>query len=241
MHNNSQWMPTEGVIVDVQPAHGRHEHHFTIEFRKFDGALIRQVVRHKVQAPYSIGSTVKIQLKDNEIRFDPNYPGDAAIVDTISMSDQIQQAAAAFDRPGMQGPNFGAFDGMGSGTVIMGGANVGAFLGALGGPGASVQMLGPDGQPVQFDSSEFARLTQAIMSGSPSEREAAKVRLLELRETMQANAAAGFTGGTMIPPGTVIQHGSPEQRLQALQQLYDKGLLNETEYENKRQQIINGI
>ena len=244
MHNN-QWQPVEGRIVDAQPAHGRHEYQFTIEARNHHGAVIRRTVKHKVQAPYAPGTTVKVQIDAaNDIRFDPSYPGDAAIVATMSMSDQIQEAGTAFNQP----PNFGAFDGLGAGAGggsvfaagggAMAGGGIGAFLGMLSATGASTQVIGPDGQPMQVDSNEVAQLAQTMMSGDPVAKQEAMQRLHAIRDAARAQAAAGSYG---TPPGAMVPTETSAQRLEALQALHDQGLLTDAEYETKRQQIINGI
>jgi hypothetical protein len=239
MHNN-QWQPVEGRIVDAQPAHGRHEYNFTVEARNVHGAMIRRIIRHKVQPPYPVGTTVKVQIDQaNEIRFDPNYPGDSAIVATMSMSDQIQEAGAAFSQPGAQGPNFNTFDGFGAGSAggpafMAGGAGgVAGFLGMLSAAGTSVQVMGPDGQPMAVNSNEVAQLAQTMMSGDPVAKQEALQRLHAIRDAARGQAAAGGYGQPAAE--------SPAQRLEALQALYSQGLLTEAEYETKRQQVINGL
>lgn len=112
------WWPAEGMIVDVENAFGHHEQKYTIEVRKFDGPLIRQVVKHKSFPPYDVGTRVRVQISDaNEMRFDPAAPGEAAIIATLDMSSQIAEASAAFDdhsnTPRFADdakPAFGAFD-----------------------------------------------------------------------------------------------------------------------------------
>jgi hypothetical protein len=166
-----QWLATEGTIVDAEPAHGRHEHHYTIEIRKSDGSLIRRQIKHKDQVPYQVGTKIRAEISDtNEIRFDPLYHGGASIISVMDMTDQIRAASEAFDAPGARGPDFGNQTNVVFNSGTDGAA---AFAGLLGAAGATVSVIGPDGQPLQVDPAKITPLAQAILSGDPALRESA--------------------------------------------------------------------
>jgi hypothetical protein len=175
MHGH-QWFPVEGTIVDAEPAHGRHEYRYTIQARKPDGALISRTIKHKDQVPYQVGTKVRAQFSDtNEIRFDPNYTGEASILATMDMTDQIRAASEQFNA----GP---VFDGGVRTNVVLRGNSQGAaaFAGLLGAAGATVSAVGPDGQPIQVDPAELSQLAQTMLSGDPAARQAAADRLRQL-------------------------------------------------------------
>ena len=136
-----QWSATQGTIVDVRP--GRHEHHYVISARNRNGALIQREVKHRSPQPYSVGSTVRVEVSAlNEIRFDPNAPGGDPLMSTMTVADQIAEASAAFDRPGAaSGPSFGRLSGLGAGggssfNITFGTYGAAAGLGASGSGGA---------------------------------------------------------------------------------------------------------
>jgi hypothetical protein len=234
MHGQ-QWYSAEGQVVDVEPARGHHEYNFTIEARKNDGALIRRTIKHKERAPYQVGTRLKIEISDNnnEIRFDPNYPGDAAVLSTMNMTDQIRDASAAFD--GSAGPSFASVDGFTVGDPSQaGGASailLDAFARLHGGPTA--QVIGPDGQSLAVDSGEIVQLTQAATSGDPEARRAAIDRLHQIRDAARTQAGGSFSIG--------VQKVPVEERLARLQGLLSNGTLTQAEYDARRQQIISEI
>jgi hypothetical protein len=209
-----QWQPAEGTIVDVRSRH--HEHHYTIDFRTDSGVLHRRTVKHKSPAAYAIGTRVRVEIdQDNEIRFDPNAPGGDPVIATMTMSDQIREASAAFDRPGVSGPSFGEFGGAGFGGAGFGGAGFGGagfggagfggagFGGAgFGGAGFAASVIGPDGQQLPFDPAEISQLTQAVMSGAQAARHAAIQRLHQIRAE-----ALGRTSGQQFGPGAMDSAG----------------------------------
>jgi hypothetical protein len=228
-----QWDSAEGTIVDFDSR--RHEHTYTIEAWNIRGVHVRGTVRHKSPTAYPVGSTVRIEIDEhNQMRFDPNAPGGDPLIATMSMTDQIAEAAAAFDQPSAsRGPDFSTLDG-GRGTVIvtsgeatlhLGGtagrnfASLAGLAGALGNTNA--QVIGPDGQQVPVDTAEVAQLTHAMLSGDPAAKQAAIERLHQI--------------------GAATPRASAEQRLAALEQLLDKGLLSQAEYESQRQRIIKSI
>jgi hypothetical protein len=185
MHGH-QWLPAEGTIVDVEPAHGRHEHHYSIQIRKPDGVLIRRTIKHKDQVPYQVGSKVRAEISDtNEIRFDPNYTGEASIIATMDMTDQIREASEAFDSPGARGPQFGTRVNIAGANVFVASADAKVALAAMFDSvglanGATVSAIGPDGQPLQADPAELAHLAQVVLSGDPAARQAAAERLKQI-------------------------------------------------------------
>jgi hypothetical protein len=226
-----QWMPAEGMIVDVASTHGHHESRYTIEARAWDGDLIRHEVKHKQFPPYTVGSRIKLQVSDDrELRFDPNYPGDAAIITTMDMTDQIREASAyfgsagarpAFDQPAKL-PPFGV---------------VGTFRDSpahLGASGTTAHVLGADGRPA--DHPELRQLIHEATSDDPAVRQAARDRLHEIRAQR-----AGDQGHDQSPAAVTSDAAGVAQRLATLQELLNTGALTQTEYESRRQQIISEI
>jgi hypothetical protein len=247
MSRHQQWQSTDGQIIDVEPAHGHHEHHFTIDVRKPDGGVFRRTVKHRVAAPYQVGTTVRVEIdQDNEVRFDPNYPGDAAIISTMDMSDQIR--AASDDFSNVSGPSFAAVDGFSGGAGGAGGfGGTGggeAFAAFFGGAGMTAQVIGPDGQPVPVDMSEIMTLTQAVRSGDPQARQQAIDRLRQIGYGAQqgAGGAATFISTSSqgsFGSGTGLAGASTEAKLASLQQLRTNGLLTQEQYDAAVEQITN--
>jgi hypothetical protein len=233
-----QWMPTEGMIVDVASAHGHHESRYTLEARAMDGDLIRHEVKHKQFPPYTVGSRIKLEVSDDrELRFDPNYPGDAAIITTMDMTDQIREASAyfgsagarsAFDQPAKL-PPFGA---------------VGTFRDSpaqLGASGTTAHVLRPDGQPA--DRPELRQLIHDATSDDPAVRQAARDRLHEIRAQRPGGQVFDQqpAGHDQSPAAIASDAAGVAQRLATLQELLNTGSLTQSEYESRRQQIISEI
>jgi hypothetical protein len=132
----------------------------------------------------------------------------------MDMSDQIREASAAFDHAGSAGQaSSGAIDF--TDVLAAFGRNAGA---------AATYVMGPDGQMIPAGSDEITQLTQAMLSGDPDTRQAAVDRLHEIRANTQIPRAA-----STVPI---------EERLTRLQSLRDSGLLTESEYQDRRQKII---
>lgn len=74
------------------------------------------------------------------------------------------------------------------------------------------------------------------MSGNPAARAQAIARLQAMKSQLRAQAG-GVPGGFGQPAG----EGSPQERIAQLQQLRDQGMLTQSEYDAKRQQIIDQI
>ena len=233
-----QWMPADGMIVDVASTHGHHESKYTLEARAWDDDLIRREVKHKQFPPYTVGSRIKLQVSDDrQIRFDPNYPGDAAIITTMDMTDQIAEASAffdsagarrsAFDQPGRL-PPFGAV-----GTF----RDSPAQLGASG----TTHILGPDGQPADRPGLRQL-LHDATTSDDPAVRQAALDRLHQIRAERAGHMADRAAAGSgQSPPAEASGAAGVAQRLATLQELLNTGALTQSEYESRRQQIISEI
>ncbi|HWF82553.1 MAG TPA: hypothetical protein VN695_18415 [Streptosporangiaceae bacterium] len=209
--SKSPWWPAEGTIVDVENAFGHHDQKYTIEVRKFDGPLIRRVVKHKAVPPYDVGTRVKVQISDsNEIRFDPSAPGEAAIIATMDMADQIAEASASFDDHSTT-PRFADYDkpAFGSFRQLAGDQNfitfsVASGAGVVGTPthslpgvltllrqepaATSVVMTGPDGREVQIDRGEISELAHAMTSDEPGVRAAA----IEKWHTLKAKVTGEY-------------------------------------------------
>ncbi len=262
-----QWVPAEGTIVDVANALGHHEFKYTIEVRNWNRALIRREVKHKWSPPYTVGSRVKVEVSDDsQIRFDARHPGEAAIISTMNMTDQIQEAAAAFDRPGARNSPFG-----GPGGLMPFGA-VGTFSGQgthLGASGTTMRAFGPDGEPLEVDPTELKQLIRDIASGDPAAKLAARDRIQQLKaqRSQQAPSSGSGSGGSAgggsgsggqvfdQPPPGYSQPAVTDQRpafgdgdaagvalrLATLQNLLNTGILTQAEYETRRQQIISEI
>jgi hypothetical protein len=227
------WEPAEGTIVDVDAS--RREPTYTIEAWSSRSLHVRATVKHKSPTIYPVGSKVRIELNEhNQMRFDVNAPGGDPLISTMTMSDQIAEAAAAFDRPGAHAPDFGNATGR-PGTVIVssGAATIrfagdmpqalAGFVNAIGATNARV--IGRDGSEVPVDGDEISQLTQAVLAGDPAARQAAVLRLRQISTN----------------PGGAPDGATAEQRLAALHQLFGKGMLTQSEYESQRQRIIEGI
>jgi hypothetical protein len=74
------WIAAVGTITNVESAFGRHEHRYTIDAERA-GVRISRTIKHKDRVEYQAGTQVRIEISDDgDIRFDPNYEGDASIV-----------------------------------------------------------------------------------------------------------------------------------------------------------------
>jgi hypothetical protein len=261
-----QWAPTQGTIVDVRAGH--REHHYVIDARNRNGTLIQAEVKHRSPQPYSVGSTVRIEISIiNEIRFDPNVSD--PVIATMTVADQIAEASAAFDRPGAaSGPDFGRIRGLNapgntvftfsstSGTAArLGGlpdamagvsqgieglaSAIGAMVGA-----STTHIIGPDGREFQVDPAEMQRLTQALTSKDMTERMAALKQLHRIKAAAMHVANQPDSGGAGQAGGAgagLAGGGSVEERLGKLEDLLSKGILTQSEYDTQRQRVIEGI
>ncbi len=182
--------------------------------------MIQHEVKHRSPQPYSVGSTVRIEISaQNEIRFDPNVAD--PLISSMTVADQIAEASAAFDRPGAaSGPSFGRLSGLGagSGTVSfttysntsgpaagLGGmpdgmagmsqglAGLAGAIGAMVGS-STTHIIGPDGRELPVDPAEMQRLTQALTSGDTAERMEAMKQLHRIKAAAMSSRRAADSG-----------------------------------------------
>ena len=261
-----QWSATQGTIVDVRP--GRHEHRYLIDARNRSGAMIQHEVKHRSPQPYSVGSTVRIEISaQNEIRFDPNVAD--PLISSMTVADQIAEASAAFDRPGAaSGPSFGQLSGLGNASNVtitfantsgaaagLGGmpdgmagisqglAGLAGAIGAMVGS-STTHIIGPDGRELPVDPAEMQRLTQALTSGDTAERMEAMKQLHRIKAAAMTHVAQRTADGTLgagAEGGGLAAGGSVQDRLAKLEDLLSKGILTQSEYDTQRQRIIEGI
>ncbi|HET9897049.1 MAG TPA: hypothetical protein VFQ44_19110 [Streptosporangiaceae bacterium] len=257
--SKAQWWPAEGMIVDVESAFGHHEYKYTIQVRKWDGPLIQRAVKHKAFPPYDVGTKVRVQIgDDNQVRFDPSLPGEAAIVSTMTMSDQIAEASASFDQhrysPQFDSgskPGFGSLNvlraegqisfvtsGAAGDTPVAGGLAAALSAALKGHADADIKMIGPSGIEVVIDRAEISGLAQAVGSGDQDARKAAIARLRELRMAAMDQGGAAGSAGSGTPAGGP---GTVRERLVKLGQLLSEGVLTQSEYDAQRQRIISEI
>lgn len=230
-----QWVATQGTIVDVRA--GRHEHHYLIDARNRNGAMIQREVKHRSPQPYSVGSTVRVEIsEDNQIRFDPNVAD--PLVSSMTVADQIAEASAAFDRPGaVNGPSFGRLSGLGAGTGTGTGTVSFAVYSNTSGPAAGLgglpdgmagmsqglaglasaigamvgssttHIIGPEGRELQVDPAEMQRLTHALTSGDSAERMEAMKQLHRIKAAVMTHVAQRAADGTLSPAGGLAASG----------------------------------
>jgi Short C-terminal domain len=234
----NKWEQAQGTIVEAQtaPVSGRGvaaamqvEHRYVVEVRRPTGEVIRGTVIDKSPGGYGVGTVIGVEVhsKSGEMRLDPSQQ-------IVSVSAMMN---AAGQMPGFGGP-------------------VGPY--SHGGPRGNVMhVIGPGGMelPIQIDAAEVGRLAQAIRSGDPVARQAAMNQLRELRDQARAQmggqTGAQFGGGPVpgapggdfggAPGFSPAGQGGVEERLAMLKQLHDRGVLTESEYQAKRQQIIDGL
>jgi hypothetical protein len=277
-----KWEPAQGIIVRAEtvPQHKHHhgadalraERKYVVEVRKPNGDLITGTVVHSGY-PLAAGTTVQVEVhsKNNEIRLDPNAAAGPA--GGMSMSDQIRDAAAAFDgRSGAAGSGIASMPGSAGGVA----PGLAGLLGALGAAQGSVHVLGPGGQPITMSAAqgnEITQLAQAMMSGDPAARQAAVERIHQIKAEFRSQvpgqphltpppansfdqpastfgqpAASSFdqpappTSGSMsaFDASDTGGTGTAEQRIAMLAQQLDRGILTQSEFEARRQQILSG-
>lgn len=246
-----KWEPATGTIVNAEtlsPGSGRGSadrpvHRYFVELqRPGNGEYVRGIVdeRHEFRRP--LDSTIRVQVRSHsdEMRLDPDDPGPS--VGMINIEQQMRDTAAAASR-------------FGSGAHVQVAS-------------ASVHLAGQNAADLQGE--DISELVHAMMSGDPAARQAAAERIREIKARAQQRAdehqnqaaAAGSAFGQPAPGpfdafepaggdqasfgsfgsfGTGTGRGTPEQRLTALKQLLDKGILTESEYHAKRQQIISEL
>lgn len=224
----NKWDQAQGTIVDAQtgPRTGRGmgaamqvEHRYVIEVRRPTGEVIRGTAIDTSPGGYAVGTVIGVQVHSTsgEIRLDPSRQ----VVSVSAMINTIDQMA------GLGGPIGPYSHGPSAGNVL--------------------RILGPGGQelPVQMDRGEISRLAQAIRSGDAATKQAAMNQLRDIRDRARAQAAGQPGYPSPVPPaGAFGSGGGPggaEERLAQIKQLLDKGILSESEYQAKRQQIIDGL
>ncbi len=210
-----------------------------------------------------MGTKVKIQISDsNEIRIDPSLPGEAAIISTMDLSDQIAEASAAFGQhrypPHFEEtaskPSFGSYSklhddqnliqfsvagGAGVGTPAQSSNSLALVLMLLRNePDAtSVVMTGPDGRQVDLGRDEISELAHAMRSADPAARKTAIDKWHQLRARVTGPAVAQPAHGPASDQGG----GTVKDRLAKLDALLSEGVLTQSEYDAQRQRIISEI
>ncbi len=217
-----KWEQAQGTIVEVLngPAGSRGiaaamqvEHRYVVEVRRPTGEVVRGTVIDRSPGGYGVGTIIGVEVhsKSGEMRLDPSQQ-------IVSVSAMMN---AAGQMPGFGGP---------VGPYSHGPANDNVM-----------HVIGPGGNDlsVQFDPGQIAGLAQAIRSGDPVARQAAMDQLRQLRDQARAQAPGQFGGG-QATPASGGQVGA-EQRLAMIKQLLDNGMISDSEYQAKRQQIIDGL
>jgi hypothetical protein len=281
-----KWESAEATILNLRthPGSGHTgghggaadpEQHYGVEVHLTDGSVIRGLVIDKSQFVHPIGAkvTVEVNTKTHELRLDSRSHADASN-GVVNMAQQIEDMRSAssgtstsFTVSGAAGmPRAGGLPGLAGVAGAEGIAGLFDAVIASQSGGASVHVVGPDGQdiPVAMQDGEVANLAQSILSGDPAAKQAAMERIRQIKDQAQRQAPgglgqpAGFNQpGAFDPPGGFIQpdfipppapaafgsfdtgmgQGTKHEQLARLQQLLDKGILTESEYEAQRQQV----
>jgi hypothetical protein len=287
-----KWESAEATILNLRthPGSGHSgghgsaadpEQHYGVEVHLADGSVIRGLVIDKSQFVHPIGAkvTVEVNTKTHELRLDSRSHADASN-GVVNMAQQIQDigsagsgTSASFTVSVAEGmPRAGGLPGLAGVAGAEGIAHLFDAVIASQSGGASVHVVGPDGQdiPVAMRDGEVGDLAQAILSGDPAAKQAAMQRIRQIKDQAQQHAPGGLgqpggfdqPGGFTQPeynqPGGFIQpdfnpppapapfgsfdtgagQGTKHEQLARLQQLLDKGILTESEFEAQRQQLL---
>jgi hypothetical protein len=255
----NKWEQAQGTIVDAQtgPRTGRGvgaamqvEHRYVVEVRQPTGEVIRGTVIDTSPGGYAAGTVIGVQVhtKSGEMRLDPNQQ----VVSVSAMINTMDQLA------GLGGPIGPYSHGPSAGNVLR-------ILGP-GGQELPVQMdPGEISRLAQAIRSGDPATKQAAMNQLRDMRDRARAQVAgQLGGGLApgASVAAFGAGAGFFQPGQPAQPGQPgypsppppvgafdrgggagsaEERLAQIKQLLDKGILSESEYQAKRQQIIDGL
>jgi hypothetical protein len=216
-----KWEQAQGTIVEVLngPAGSRGiaaamqvEHRYVVEVRRPTGEVVRGTVIDRSPGGYGVGTIIGVEVHSKS--------GEIRLDPSQQIVSVSAMMNAAGQMPGFGGPVGPYSHGPASDNVM--------------------HVIGPGGQdlPIQFDPGQIAGLAQAIRSGDPVARQAAMDQLRQLRDQARAQAPGQFGG---LPTPASGGHGGVEQRLAMIKQLLDNGMISESEYQAKRQQIIDGL
>jgi hypothetical protein len=248
----NKWEPAQGTVVDVQSsgqgisAMLRQEHRYVVEVRTPTGEVIRGTVTEKTPAAQAVGSTIGVQVrwKSGEMKIDPNQ--------------QVYSVSAM-----MNAGSFGAYSQGPADVHVM------RILGA-GGQGVPLQIDPAElSRLAAAIRSGDPAARQAAMNQLRAMRDQARQQAASQYPAPPGQPPGQYPappGQVPAPPGQypappgqypappgqypatppfgAAQGGSPlgvEERLAGLKSLLDKGLLTESEYQSKRQQIIDGL
>jgi hypothetical protein len=232
-----KWVKAFGTVVEVRGHAGplpppgsdpvlsvQAVRDYVVDIRDPKGGTLRTTVSHESRLVHPIGATLPV---------DVNFKSGEASIDQRAMADWSRQRLIDMNS---------AAGGTG-GSWTSRSAAAGTGLGAGG-----VHIINAGGQVIQASQAqagEIHQLAQALQSGDPAAVQAAKDRLLQLKDQLRqglgapggAGVAAGGAGG--VAGG--VAGGTVEQRLAVLQDLVTKGVLTEAEYQAQRQRIIEQI
>lgn len=255
---------TGGSIIPPPGSGSRLADHalreYLVEVRRPSGEVVRTMVTENSRFVHSVGSPIHVEVnfKTGEAKIDPNamskltsqtlrnsarLGATGATGGMVNVADQIRTQAAE----------------MASGPAGFGQASLAGALGAAI-AGSSVHVTRIGGQQVHLDpdqAAELRRLTSDVLSGDPVAKQAARERFHQLRAELLQQAVTGPGGPGFEAPGSTFDpigtarpaepfgegtgQGNAEERLTRLRQLFDKGIVTESEYQAKRQQIIDGL
>ncbi len=218
-----KWAPAEGTIINSHseqmevPGHGMHYVAvYEMNVRSADGTAGRARVPSYEHQSLRPGMIVRLEIssKSGEIRLHPHRDKLILGYSTSHLEDDDDFAPSAAGPTTTTTVTIGSMSAAGTGL-----ADLAQVFGGNLPPGAHVQVMG---------GADAAEIMRTAMSGSPADREAAKEQLRQL--------ARGQTGGQ-----PAAQQQTPADRLTALQQLADRGLLSQAEFDAKRQQILDEL
>jgi putative oligomerization/nucleic acid binding protein len=253
----NKWEQAQGTIVDAQtvPKTGRGvgaamqvEHRYVVEVRKPTGEVISGTVIDTSPGGYAVGTVigVQVQTKSGDMKLDPNQ----RVVSVSAMINTMDQLA------GLEGPIGPYSHGPSAGNVLR-------ILGP-GGQELPVQMdPGEISRLAQAIRSGDPATKQAAMNQLRDMRDRARAQVAgQLGGGLAPGASAAAVRAGFFQSGQPAQPGQPgypspappagafgsgggpgsaEERLAQIKQLLDKGILSESEYQAKRQQIIDEL
>lgn len=264
----NKWEQAQGTIVDAQtaPRTGRGvggamqvEHRYVVKVCKPTGEVIRGTVIDTSPGGYAVGTVIGVQVhtKSGEMKLDPNQQ----VVSVSAMINTMDQLA------GLGGPIGPYSHGPSAGNVLRILGPGGQELPVQMDPGEISRLA----QAIRSGDPATKQAAMNQLRDMRDRARAQVAGQLGGGLAPGASAAAFGAGTSFFQPGKPDQPaqpglpgqpgqpgyaspapaagafdseggpGSAEERLAQIKQLLDKGILSESEYQAKRQQIIDGL
>ena len=236
-----KWEHADGTIVEARSGHGGAttaqpaEHHYVIDARRPNGELVRGHVAVQSIFAHQVGQVVRVEVnsRTNEIRLDPSARAEP-VTDPANMADRRSSLIGDLTPGAPVAPG-----GIGSAGQQAAMERIRQRVAERSGQPGAAPAAANTGLPGPAAPSTFDPIGPASAAGAFED---------PVRETFNQPAAPSSFGHVAEPPSfgapaafdQLGGAGTQEQQLAKLQQLFDKGILTESELAAQRQQVLNG-